>query len=240
MKQKLLEIKNLSVRYKSTKQLVVKDISFTINKGDIVAILGPSGSGKTTILNIISNLIGKKDVEVSGDINFVDTKDALNINTVFQEPRLLPWRNVLRNISYGLEIKNKNIKDTFKKSKDILNMVGLDGFDNYSPSQLSIGMQQRVNFARAVVCRPDLLLMDEPFSALDLETKYKIQKQFLKIISENKITSIFVTHSKDEAFSLSDKIIILSKRPAVISQIIDKKDFEKLKNSVEPISPYEC
>lgn len=226
MKQELLEIEKLNIKYRSKNLLSVKEVSFKVREKEIVAILGPSGCGKTTILNAISNLLRPNETEIGGRINL---NKNTKINTVFQEPRLLPWRNILQNVSYGLEARGEIKEKALEKARKTIESVGLRDFEDYYPNHVSIGMQQRANFARAIVCNPDLLLLDEPFSALDVKIKHDIQNEFLKILSENNITSIFVTHSIEEAMFLSDRIIILSKRPCFVKHIINKEDFDKEK-----------
>lgn len=220
----MLEIKNLYVKYHNTGKVALRDVSFFVNKGEIAAILGPSGAGKTTLINVVAGLIKDGiEVEIKGQITINGGQKGTVVNTVFQEPTLLPWRTVVGNIVYGLEIKKESKESIEAKVKKMIEMVGLKNSENYYPYQLSLGMQQRANFARALICDPDVLLLDEPFSALDIKTKKKIQEEFSKIIKEKQITSIFVTHSPDEAFFMADKIIAFSKSPAEIKKIIDNK-----------------
>lgn len=224
----MLKIKNLSIRYRSTGQLAVKDVSFDLDEGRILAILGPSGCGKTTILNTISGLLSRQEAMVEGEISVGNGTSKIKMTTVFQEPRLLPWRNVLQNVSYGLEAKGDNKKEALERSRKVIASVQLQKFEDYFPAQLSLGMQQRVNLARALVCNPDILFLDEPFSALDIETKANVQALFKKILTKKKITSIFVTHNIKEATVLADKIIVLSKGPASIENILDKKKLNEI------------
>lgn len=224
----MLKINDLSVKYNSTEEKVIDKVSFEVKKGEVVALLGPSGCGKTTILNTVAGLLEKKEALVGGDIFFDKDKKDTKVHVVFQEPRLLPWRNVLRNVSYGLEAQKVPKEEWEKRAKEGIKMVGLKGYDKHYPHQLSIGMQQRVNFARALVCRPDVLLLDEPFSALDVDTKKDIQKEFLKIIKDHHVTSIFVTHNIDEALYLSNRIIVLSGKPAKIKQVIEKGNYKSV------------
>ena len=133
---------------------------------------------------------------------------------VFQDPTLLPWRTVTKNIFYGLEAKKASKEAIKSATKKIIEMVGLGGSENYYPHQLSLGMQQRVNFARALVCQPDILLLDEPFSALDIKTKKKIQEEFLKILKEKNITGIFVTHNPEKLFLWRIRLSCSQKVPA--------------------------
>ncbi len=219
----MIEILKLSARYRNTGKDVFKEISFKVNKGETVAILGPSGCGKTTLLDIVAGIIGEKDAEIEGKII---KEEGIKIRKVFQEPRLLPWKTVIENVSFGLRCR-KEKENIEKISREAVRIVGLDGFEEYSPPQLSVGMQQRVNFARAIVCNPDVLLLDEPFSALDKETKNKVREEFSRIISEKKITSLFVTHDIEEAYSLADKIVVLYGSPSHVSNILNKNDFKR-------------
>jgi len=202
---------------------VLDKISFQTNEGEFVSIIGPSGCGKTTLLKIINGLI--KPTE--GNIEFKDKPIKFAANNglfgfVFQNPVLLPWRNVIKNIELPLEILGKkNLKNS---SGDLLKVVGLDGFENYYPNQLSGGMQQRAAIARALIFEPPILLMDEPFGALDEITRNYMGMELLRIWQAEKTktsTVIFVTHSVPEAVFLSDRVVILSKRPAKIEKIID-------------------
>lgn len=236
----MLEIKNLYVKYYNTDKVALKDISFTVKKGESVAILGPSGAGKTTLLNVISGIIKQgKEAEVKGSFSISGKTSRVSINMVFQDPTLLPWRTVFSNVSYGLEIKKIAPNDIKTKTKKAIATIGLQDYENYYPHQLSIGMQQRVNFARALVCNPDILLLDEPFSALDIKTKKRIQKEFLQILKDNQTTNIFVTHNPEEAFFMADRIIVLTKSPAIVKTIINNEDKKSPKDTANYLQLYE-
>lgn len=222
----MLKIRNLFVKYYNTGVVAINNISFDVQKGEIVGILGPSGCGKTTLLNVISKLLTEKDAEIRGEILIDESnKKDLNINIVFQKPTLLPWRTVLKNMGYGLEIKNIAKDKILKESENLLEIIGLKGFENYYPHQISQGMQQRINLARALACKPDLILFDEPFSALDFKTKKILLQDFLKILSNNGITGILVTHNIEEVMCLAGKIVFLSERPSSVKKVLDQKDF---------------
>ena len=220
----MVKIENLNVKYHNTGKEALAGVSFSIEKGEIVAILGPSGCGKTTLLNVIAGILARKDADISGKVSHLDNGNAISM--VFQTPCLLPWRGVHDNVIFGLEIRKKIDKETDRAVDNIIRIVGLSGYEDYYPAQLSLGMQQRVNFARAVITHPDLLILDEPFASLDQDNKEKIRVDFLKILKEKKITSVFVTHDKDEARVLADKVVILTASPARVEKIINRADYE--------------
>ncbi len=217
----MLGIKDFSFSYQKGRKEqvdVLDSINLSVRNHEFLSIVGPSGCGKTTLLYSISGLVGGGD----GEIKFNDTKHKnryQNISTVFQENNLFPWRNVLGNVSYGLEIQGKGKQDGFVKK--LIRTVGLEGFEKFYPHQLSGGMKQRVNLARALATDPSLILMDEPFASLDYQTRELMQEELLKIWTKNKKTVIFVTHQINEAIYLSDRVVVFSKRPAKIKKIIN-------------------
>lgn len=194
----LLEFDSVSVRF--CEEEVIENLSFSLRQGELIALLGPSGCGKTTILNITSGLINETGGKVS--------VHAKKFGYVFQEPRLLPWRTVIDNILFVMKEKNKT--DMKQKAIEILKMVRLDHVANYYPSKLSGGMKQRVSIARALATHPELILMDEPFSALDPKLKNELQQDVIQLIDENHIGIIYVTHDPLEALRLADRILVLS------------------------------
>lgn len=194
---------------------VVNGVSLDIQPGEFVSIVGLSGCGKTSFLNAIAGLIQPKKgtIKVNGkQVNGPGYDRAV----VFQKAALLPWRTVLNNITYGLELRGVKKDAARKQAKKYIEMVHLNGFENYLPHQLSGGMQQRVNLARALVCEPEILLLDEPFSALDAITRESMQNELLLLWEQTRKTVLMVTHQIDEAVLLSDRIIIFSARPAQI------------------------
>jgi NitT/TauT family transport system ATP-binding protein len=190
----------------------LRDINFSVTEGEFVSIVGPSGCGKSTLLSIIDGLIQATTGQVTVD-GIEVTAPSRNRAMVFQDSSLLPWRNVLANIMYGLECHNINKTQARQRAIEMTRLVGLEGFENHYPHQLSGGMQQRVNLARALIINPEILLMDEPFAALDAQTRETMQDELLRIWRLSKKTVIFVTHQIDEAIFLSDRIIVLSSRP---------------------------
>ena len=191
---------------------VLNDLSFSIKNQEIVTLLGPSGCGKSTILNIISSL----EKESNGKVNI-----NAEIGYMFQKDNLLPYLNIYKNIILGLEIQKKKTKENLDYALSLINKYGLSDFINYYPNELSGGMKQRVSLIRTLVLKPDLLLLDEPFSALDAQTKLTVQNDVYNIIKQEKKSALIVTHDISEAIALSDKIIILTSRPASIKKMID-------------------
>ncbi len=187
---------------------VLENITFEIARGMFSSLLGPSGCGKSTILNLIAKL----DRHTSGDISVNGDK----IGFVFQQPRLLNWRTVTDNVALPLERDNSDKRGRREIAVKYLGLVGLSGFENYYPLQLSGGMQQRVAIARALVIDPDILLMDEPFSGLDEFTARKLRQELIRIWRGTGKTIVFVTHSISEAVFLSEQILIVSQKPATI------------------------
>jgi NitT/TauT family transport system ATP-binding protein len=219
---KLLEINNISLTYQTLKSETeaIKNISFSIDKGEFVSIVGPSGSGKTTILSIISGLLKA----TSGSI-FLDSEKITGISTnvgyMFQRDNLFEWLTVLQNIKLGIKINSGKNCLSHEKLIDLLKKYELSGFEKSRPFELSGGMRQRVSLIRTLALNPKLLLLDEPFSALDYQTRLSVQTDIHSIIKSENKTAILVTHDISEAISMSDKIIILSKRPGTIKNIVE-------------------
>lgn len=209
----MLEFQNVYKSFcnKEKELLVVEDLSFSVEKGEIVAITGPSGCGKSTILNLISNLekptLGT--IKTSGEIGYM-----------FQHDHLFNYRNVYKNVILGLEIKKQHKNPELLKEVDrLLKSYGLEDFKNRYPNELSGGMRQRVALIRTLVVNPDILLLDEPFAALDYQTKLNVIDDIYRIIKREQKTTIIVTHDISEAISIADKVIVLSSRPSKIKNI---------------------
>ena len=194
---------------------ILTNINFTINQNELLAIIGPSGCGKTTLLKIIVGL--EKPNE--GNINY--DEDFSVIPIIWQENRLFPWLTVRRNIKFGLEISHMNEYEIESTSDKFIEMIGLKRFENFYPNQLSEGMKQRVAVARALAINSELLLMDEPFASIDYLTKIKLLDEIRKIQKEEEASIVYVTHDIRDAVNYSDRILVLSKRPACIKEIID-------------------
>jgi NitT/TauT family transport system ATP-binding protein len=213
-----VEVRGVSKSYDSGVE-ALKDVSLSLPRGKLSTFLGPSGCGKTTLLKIIAGLIppSRGEVWVKGKkVNGPGPERAF----VFQEFALLPWANVLRNVGFGLELRGVSLEERAKVAQEYIARVGLKGFENRYPHQLSGGMRQRVGLARALAVDADTLLMDEPFSSVDEQTRRKFQEDLLDLLQVEKKTVIFVTHSIEEAAYLSDQIVLLSPRPGTVSKII--------------------
>jgi NitT/TauT family transport system ATP-binding protein len=194
---------------------VLRDISVTINDGEFVALVGPSGCGKTTFLRIVSGLESAEGGTISVD-DAVVTGPGRDRGFVFQSDSLLPWRTVLDNTIVGLELAGRIGATDLERTRKMLSLVGLAGFESYFPRQLSGGMRQRVNLARALAIDPKVLLMDEPFSALDAQTREIMQAELQRIWEEGRKTVLFVTHQIDEAVFLADRVLVFARRPGRI------------------------
>jgi NitT/TauT family transport system ATP-binding protein len=193
----------------------VKDVSFQFRKGDLIALLGPSGCGKTTVLKMMGGLIPASGGLLELDGKAIDAPFP-GVGVVFQAPTLMPWRSVLGNVLFPMEVLGKNDVRAKARAREILKLVGLEGFENAYPRQLSGGMQQRVALCRAIIHEPSILLMDEPFGALDELTRLEMNDLLLDLRRVTGATVLFVTHSISEAIYLSDQVVVFSRRPAVI------------------------
>ena len=199
---------------------VLRGIDFKVYEGEIVCIVGPSGCGKTTLLNVVDGLIRATAgaILVNGQ---AITGPGPDRAMVFQHDGLFPWRTVLQNVMYGLDLQGTlTRRERRERSLALVDLVGLSGFADHFPHELSGGMRQRVNIARALVMNPQLLLLDEPFAALDAQTREFMQVELLKILVRAKTTALFITHQISEAVFLSNRVVVMSARPARIKEII--------------------
>lgn len=221
----LLELKNINKYYDQpdgSKKVVLEDINLAINEREIVGILGRSGSGKSTLLRIISGLMPASSGEIvfNGNTNMIPPN---TITMVFQTFALFPWLNVFKNVALGLEAKKLPAEEINKKVSDVISIIGLDGYENAYPKELSGGMKQRVGFARALVTNPQILLLDESFSALDIITATELKAEFIDLWSVKKTglkSVLMVTHNVEEAVLLCDRIIIFSSNPGKVASEI--------------------
>jgi len=220
-----LEIDHLSKQYYVERDgrqvLALSDVSVSVRDGEFMAIVGPSGCGKTTLLNIVAGLIPYDLGAVAIDGRRINGP-GVDRAVVFQHASLLPWRTIAGNVRYGMELQKRFDEPTMReRAGHLINLVGLSGFEKHYPSELSGGMQQRVNLARALAADPAVLLMDEPFAALDAQTREFMQAELLKIWSQARKTVVFITHQINEAVYLADRVTVMSARPGRVKGTID-------------------
>lgn len=218
---------------------VLQDINLTVNEEEFVALVGPSGCGKSTLLNITAGLLAP----TSGSASFTHLPQGHVPRTgiVFQETGLFPWRSVYDNIAFGLEAMSVPRQEQKDRISHYINLVGLTGFEKALPHHLSGGMRQRVGIARALVINPDLLLMDEPFSALDAQTRTIMQEELVTLWDKTRLSTLYVTHNIQEAVMLADRVALLSRRPGKISRILNigiPRSERELPQHTEEIAEY--
>ncbi len=218
-----LEAIDVSVRYENVRTgittLALNRLSIGIDPGEFLCMVGPSGCGKTTFLYCLDGLvpIDRGRILLDGRPVAGPGRDRA---VVFQSPSLLPWRTVLRNVTYGLELRGTPLREAIARAREMIGLVGLDGFEHYHPSELSGGMQQRVNLARALVMDAEVILLDEPFAALDAQTRELMQAELMRIWQEMRKTAVFITHQIGEAIYLADRVVVLSARPGSVKGIL--------------------
>lgn len=214
-----MSLKNISKSFYTRKETfeAINDISFDVYDNEFLVLLGPGQCGKTVLLNIIAGL----EKPTTGEVIFNNENKSINGNMglVFQKTALFPWKTVIQNVEFGPQLRGAPKEERRKKALYYIELVGLKGFENAYPHQLSGGMKQRVGIARAYCNDPDVLLMDEPFGALDAQTRYQMEEEILRIWEKEKRTVIFVTNNIEEAIYLGDRIILLSSRPASIKNV---------------------
>lgn len=225
--KEVLKVQNVSKKYQAVngEVIAIKDISFSINEGEFVSLIGPSGCGKSTMLSIIAGLEEKTggEIQIDGEIGYMLQKDSL-----------LEWLTIYKNVMFGLEIRNMKTTENVQYVDNLLKKYGLYEFKDKYPNQLSGGMRQRAALIRTLAIKPKILLLDEAFSALDYQTRIMVTKDIYDILRNEGITALIVTHDISEAISMSDRVIVLSNRPATVKEI-HKIDFE-----MENRTPLNC
>lgn len=231
--KKILELKNINLTYQTLKSetQAISNISLSICEGEFVSIVGPSGCGKTTILSMISGLLKPTSGEIYIDKEPV-TKVSTNVGYMLQRDNLFEWLNINQNINIGVKINHKKNCLTKEKLNELTTKYGLAGFEKSKPSELSGGMRQRVSLIRTMALNPKILLLDEPFSALDYQTRLSVQNDIHSIIKSENKTVILVTHDISEAVVMSDKVVVLTKRPGTVKSIIPL-EFDKSLSPLE-------
>jgi NitT/TauT family transport system ATP-binding protein len=211
-----VRVSGVGLTYRNPKTSVetsaLNDINLDIADGEFISIVGPSGCGKSTFLSLVAGLLAPTSGRIAVDGQDV-TGPGLDRAVVFQADCLMPWRTVASNVSFGLEMRGRRRAGLAREVQEHIDLVGLHGFEDKHPHELSGGMRQRVNLARALACDPDILLLDEPFAALDAQTREMMQYELLRIWCESRKTAIFITHQISEALILSDRVIVFSGRP---------------------------
>lgn len=225
-----IEVKDINKSFKTNKKNleVLKDINLHIDNGKFVCLLGPSGCGKTTLLRLIAGLDKPTSGEIIADGEVVK-KPSGDRAVIFQQYSLFPWLSVIDNVMFGLNLNNKSKEENLKHAETYLERVGLSEFKDAYPHELSGGMKQRVAIIRSLLNHAPILLMDEPFSALDMQNRHKLQKQLIGVWKRFENTIVFVTHDVDEAFYLADEIVIMDKNPGKIKEVFHV-DLERPRN----------
>ena len=230
----MITIENVTKSFtqEGKERVVLQNIDLNVDEGEFLCIVGPSGCGKTTLLRMIAGLdfptqgrIMEGNTEISGP--------SQERGYVFQQYSLFPWLNILENVTFGLELKGMGEEERLLKAREYLKMVGLSQAENSFPKELSGGMKQRVAIARSLVNDPHVILMDEPFSALDVQTRHKLQDELVRIWKEEQKTVIFVTHNVDEAVFLADRVVVLSRNPGKVIKSF-KIDLNRIRDRTAP------
>ena len=212
-----VKVRNLTKRFGDL--LVLDDVSFDIDQGELMCVVGPTGCGKTTFLNSVTKLYDITSGEILIDDEPVDLKKH-NISYIFQENSTMQWLNVERNVSFGLDIKGVPENEKRESVNEVLDIVGLSEFRKYYPRQLSASMLQRVVIARAFATKPELLLMDEPYAQLDIELRYRLEDELVKLWQKIGTTVLFITHNIEEAVYLGEKIMVLTNKPTKVKEVL--------------------
>ena len=238
-KKKKVEVKNLSKSFGNLK--VLDDISFDVTEGEFLCVVGPTGCGKTTFLNSLTRLYEPSSGKILINGEPVDLKKH-NVSYIFQEKSTMEWLNVEENVGFGLELRGIKGEEKKQAVDEMIHLVGLDEYRKYYPNEISSRMLQRVVIARAFATRPELLLMDEPYGQLDIELRFKLEDELIKLWKRTETTVIFITHNIEEAVYMSEDILVLTNKPTKIKErvindlprprsVVDK-DFIKMRNKV--------
>jgi NitT/TauT family transport system ATP-binding protein len=218
----ILTVDDIVVRYETAEGAIsaVENVSFAVKPGEFLSVIGPSGCGKSTLFNVIGGLLGEHEgtVKVAGETIGGPHK---SIGMVFQEESTFPWRTVTDNVAFPLELVGMERAKRNERAKHFISLVGLDGFENRYPGELSGGMRQRVSLARTLASEPKILLMDEPFAALDEQTRLLLGDKVLQIQQQLKQTTLLITHNITEAVQMSDRILVMTYRPGKVKRIVD-------------------
>jgi NitT/TauT family transport system ATP-binding protein len=220
-----VSVENLSVRFHRGAE-ALRNVSLQAAPGAFVAVIGPSGCGKSTLLTAMASLLSADEADVRGTIRIdgVDVRQGAgrgSLGYVFQRDTLFPWRTVLENVCAGLEIRRLPAADRATRARQLIDAVGLSGFEHYYPHQISGGMRQRTSLIRTLAYDPEIVLMDEPFGALDAQTRMQLQAELLRIWAARRTTIIFVTHDLQEAVTLAERVVVFSRRPGTITHEYD-------------------
>jgi NitT/TauT family transport system ATP-binding protein len=221
-RERFVSVEHIVKRFVTTEGniVAVDDVSFDVGRGEFVSVIGPSGCGKSTLFNIIGGLLGEYEGSVRVDGETIRGTHG-QIGMVFQEESTFPWRNVIDNVAFPLEIAGIPKNERHDRARHFIALVGLDGFERRQPSELSGGMRQRVAIARTLASAPQILLMDEPFAALDEQTRLLLGDKVLQIQQSLKQTTLLITHNITEAVQLSDRILVMTYRPGRVKRIVD-------------------
>ncbi len=219
-----ISVDALSVRFRTGVE-VLRQVGFEVASGELVALIGPSGCGKSTVLNALAGLLPSEEATVTGKILIdgaevrQDGPRATPLGYVFQRDSLFPWRTVLQNVEAGLEIRGLGRGERREKAQALIGLVGLAGFEHYYPHQISGGMRQRTSLVRTLAYDPPVILMDEPFGALDAHTRLGLQAELIRIWAGRRKTIVFVTHDLAEAITLGERVLLFSKRPGTVTRV---------------------
>ncbi|WP_436933807.1 ABC transporter ATP-binding protein [Halovenus marina] len=219
----VLSVNNVSKTYNAnTANSVeaIRDIDFELDEGEFLSVIGPTGCGKSTLMKMVAGLVEPTEGEIGFNGEPI-TGPREEIGVVFQEESTFPWRNTLRNVEFGLQMRGVDKEERRERAQEIIELVGLGGFESNYPAELSGGMRQRVAIGRTLALNPDLMLMDEPFGALDEQTRIILGEELLRICRETNQTTLFITHSLTEAAYLSDRVLVMSARPGQIKEMVD-------------------